>query len=528
MMDNVEHQLTEKDDQTIHFEYLVKTGVGVWASFIGQPNICLYHSESRRLLQDFNICTAVHEFIKVYSGIEERKNFQVTCLMASLGLLWVGTNVGIILVYPLPRLRDGVPRINERPQVALHSHSGAVKFLLPMHYGPVSGAPIRRRMESVLKKYKVDDSVIRHLSIVDENETADSRPNSYISLDAVGMVTGDNVYEDVDFQGYKRDTDSQIYEEIPSKVTEVKGSANKNPAVVPKGDDQVEDKESDLIQSDEHKYFILEPHCRETNKTDEKSSAVGESKVEMEGGSDITETSDDVFLRPKNKNKNIYVRKKRNCDMDRKSMTLSYDASLHGKQSKVFHSELKNALKHRKSLEDLTDRDATQDEVSNLYPTLVRPKTISNPAKSLRDSGLSSSLPDIRDESKKEKDKDSLYFRPRMSSGIKAKKPELSPPSKDSTKKEKKPSRFSKRDSTPKETRRSVSFNKDDTMENKRKSAVGTSFSQGSSVDTLRKQDTNTIMVISGGDGYKDWKKRQSLPNYRPEEPCLMFWMYKF
>ncbi|XP_060562010.1 rho guanine nucleotide exchange factor 10-like [Ruditapes philippinarum] len=64
IQDNVEHQLTEKDDHTIHFEYLVKTGVGVWASFIGQPNICLYHSESRRLLQDFNICTAVHEFIK--------------------------------------------------------------------------------------------------------------------------------------------------------------------------------------------------------------------------------------------------------------------------------------------------------------------------------------------------------------------------------------------------------------------------------------------------------------------------------
>ncbi|XP_045162260.2 uncharacterized protein LOC123527069 isoform X2 [Mercenaria mercenaria] len=517
----VEHQLVKTDDNDKHFEYLVKTGVGVWASFIGQPNICLYHSESRRLLQDFNICTAVHDFIKVYSGVEERKYFQVSCLMASLGLLWVGTNVGIILVYPLPRLRDGVPRINERPQVALHSHSGAVKFLLPMHYGPVSGAPIRRRMESVLKKYRVDDSVIKHLSVVEENDSAESRPNSYVSLDAAAMAV-DNVYEDVEFQGYKQDNDSQIYEEIPCNKIATSEIAKEGPKVEQTEAEKVEDQESELIQSDEHKYFILEPQTSDTKQVCE----MDKSDVN-EGGIDRTDGFEHVSMRPKSKNKNIDIQRQshRNFEIDRRSMTLSFDAT-YERKSVAFQSELKHALKRRQSLEDLTDRDLTQDEVGNLYPTLLRPRMISNPAKSLRDSYYATSLPDIS-----EPRKESLYRRPFMSSAIEAKKPDFSSTrslNKESKKKGKKSSTLSKQETPPKEKRRSVSFNKDATMENKRKSSVGTSFSQGSSVDTLRKQDTNTIMVISGGDGYKDWKKRQSLPNYRPEEPCLIFWMYKF
>lgn len=444
-------------------------------------------------------------FVSVYAGVEERRNFQVSCLLASLGLLWVGTNVGVILVYPLPRLRDGVPRINERPQVALHSHSGPVKFLLPVHYGPVHGAPIRRRMESVLKKYKVDDSVINRLSKVEETDTG-SRPNSYLSLDAVAMA--DNIYEDVEFQGYQKD--NGIYSEIPL----AENGAGKSPeASLHIGDKPsiAGEEESELYKSDEHKYFILEPQ-----KNVGTVQALGEAgKAEELKAEDEKE----VIQRPKKKFSGT-------LDVNRKSMTMSCDERF-DRRSPAFQLELKNKLKHRQSLEDLTDcAAADHHEVSNLYPTLLRPKTIVSPTKSLRDSSMSSSLPDVSDSRR-----GSWYRRPRMSTPIEAKGPDfavtkISP--KGSKKKGKNDPISPKEDSPPKEKRRSVSFNKDETMEKKRISSVGTSFSQGSSVDTLRKQDTNTIMVISAGDGYKDWKKRQSLPNYRPEEPCLIFWMYKY
>lgn len=459
----------------------------------------------------------------MYASVEERKNFQVSCLLASLGLLWVGTNVGVILVYPLPRLRDGVPRINERPQVALHSHSGPVKFLLPVHYGPVNGAPIRRRMESVLRKYKVDDSVINRLSKVEEKDTG-SRPHSYLSLDAVAMA--DNIYEDVEFQGYQKD--DNIYSEIPLAENDAGKSPEANLHIGGKQSIKEDEKESELDMSDEHKYFILEPQKNVGTVEPQKKVGIVEPQKNVGTVQAPGEAGKAEEMKAEDENQAILRSKKKfsgSLDVNKRSMTMSFDERFDRTPS-AFQLELKNKLKHRQSLEDLTDcAAATHHEVSNLYPTLLRPKTIVSPTKSLRDSFMSSSLPDVSDSRR-----GSWYRRPRMSTPIEAKGPDFSSKisPKGSKKKGKNHPVSPKEDSPPKEKRRSVSFNKDETMEKKRISCVGTSFSQGSSVDTLRKQDTNTIMVISAGDGYKDWKKRQSLPNYRPEEPCLIFWMYKY
>lgn len=57
----------------------------------------------------------------------------VSCLLASRGMLWIGTNIGVILSLPLPRLREGVPLVSERPSVSYHAHNGPVRFLLPLH-----------------------------------------------------------------------------------------------------------------------------------------------------------------------------------------------------------------------------------------------------------------------------------------------------------------------------------------------------------------------------------------------------------
>ncbi|CRK89815.1 CLUMA_CG003480, isoform A [Clunio marinus] len=55
----------------------------------------------------------------------------VTALMACKGLLWVGTNVGITLTVPLPRL-EGVPIISGNVNISYHAHCGPVTFFLPL------------------------------------------------------------------------------------------------------------------------------------------------------------------------------------------------------------------------------------------------------------------------------------------------------------------------------------------------------------------------------------------------------------
>lgn len=85
----------------------------------------------------------------------------VTSLLASKGLLWVGTNVGIILTVPLPRL-EGVPIITGRVSLAFHAHQGPVQLLLSlqpkaMTLPTLASSPIAKRPASADGE---DDSVI--------------------------------------------------------------------------------------------------------------------------------------------------------------------------------------------------------------------------------------------------------------------------------------------------------------------------------------------------------------------------------
>ena len=55
-------------------------------------------------------------------------------MLASRGLLWVGTSIGCVLTLPLPRL-EGAPQIKARPCVSYHSHCGPIKFVVPICCG---------------------------------------------------------------------------------------------------------------------------------------------------------------------------------------------------------------------------------------------------------------------------------------------------------------------------------------------------------------------------------------------------------
>jgi Rho guanine nucleotide exchange factor 10 len=78
----------------------------------------------------------------------------VTALMACSGLLWVGTNVGIALTIPLPRL-EGVPIIKVGITISYHSHFGPIKFFLPLITSKAMATSTLKTTASFKKSVKI-------------------------------------------------------------------------------------------------------------------------------------------------------------------------------------------------------------------------------------------------------------------------------------------------------------------------------------------------------------------------------------
>ncbi|XP_072154270.1 rho guanine nucleotide exchange factor 10 isoform X3 [Bemisia tabaci] len=105
------------------------SGVGLWLSLANSTTICLYHTETFKHLQDINVASNILRLTGNSGPV------CVTALMACKGLLWVGTDAGISLTVPLPRL-EGVPIISGRVNVSYHAHTGPVKLLLALQDPP--------------------------------------------------------------------------------------------------------------------------------------------------------------------------------------------------------------------------------------------------------------------------------------------------------------------------------------------------------------------------------------------------------
>ncbi|XP_065214377.1 rho guanine nucleotide exchange factor 10-like isoform X3 [Planococcus citri] len=108
---------------------MAHSGVGLWLSLTNSTTICLYHTETFTHLQDINVASNVLRLTGSPGPV------CVTALMACKGLLWVGTDAGISLTVPLPRL-EGVPIISGRVNVSYHAHMGPVRLLLPLQDPP--------------------------------------------------------------------------------------------------------------------------------------------------------------------------------------------------------------------------------------------------------------------------------------------------------------------------------------------------------------------------------------------------------
>ncbi|KAK3738107.1 hypothetical protein QZH41_013838, partial [Actinostola sp. cb2023] len=136
--------------------HLVCYGIGVWVSLWKQPTIKLYHSETMKHVQDMNIAYTVNTMQNVKhvqdmniaytvntmqndidSQFEKTKlnKLYVSCMVAEEGLLWVGTSVGLVLIFPLPRL-EGIPLVSGRACVSFHAYQGRVRSLCPLQNNP--------------------------------------------------------------------------------------------------------------------------------------------------------------------------------------------------------------------------------------------------------------------------------------------------------------------------------------------------------------------------------------------------------
>ncbi|XP_075462104.1 rho guanine nucleotide exchange factor 10-like protein isoform X3 [Ascaphus truei] len=108
-------------EEGVSVTHMVRAGGGVWMAFSEGSSIRLFHTETLELLQEINVATRT-------LLLPEQKNARVTALLICHGLLWVGTDLGILITLPVPKL-EGIPKITGKGMVSLNGHCGPVQFL---------------------------------------------------------------------------------------------------------------------------------------------------------------------------------------------------------------------------------------------------------------------------------------------------------------------------------------------------------------------------------------------------------------
>lgn len=126
--DSLNHNLAKEEPRPY---LLAHCGIGLWVSLLNSSIIKLYHTETFKHLQDLNVAPNVKRVI-TDSPIDVP--IHVTSMLATRGLLWIGTSVGVIVTLTLPRLQ-GVPLVSGCLNVSLHRHFGPVTILLNLTPG---------------------------------------------------------------------------------------------------------------------------------------------------------------------------------------------------------------------------------------------------------------------------------------------------------------------------------------------------------------------------------------------------------
>merc|ERR1719445_1750278 len=142
-------------DPGANIAHLAVAGVGLWVSVANTSIISLYHTESFIHMRDIDISSNV---VRVLTARDNSRSVTVTALSAAKGLLWVGTNVGIALTIPLPRL-EGVPIVSGKANISYHAHFGPVRMFLSLTTSVVTSEapplpPVSRRPSNSLADHK--------------------------------------------------------------------------------------------------------------------------------------------------------------------------------------------------------------------------------------------------------------------------------------------------------------------------------------------------------------------------------------
>ena len=117
--------------ETSRITHVARAGVGLWVAMSKSSLITLYHTETLAHIQNIDLSENVN---RVLSGRENgvKRVVHITSLSVSTGLLWIGTNVGLALTIPLPRL-GGIPTISGSANISYHAHYGPVRMFLPIN-----------------------------------------------------------------------------------------------------------------------------------------------------------------------------------------------------------------------------------------------------------------------------------------------------------------------------------------------------------------------------------------------------------
>ncbi|XP_067873551.1 rho guanine nucleotide exchange factor 10-like protein isoform X1 [Heterodontus francisci] len=111
-------------DDRVHVTQMMKAGGGVWMAFSAGSSIRLFHTETLEHLQEINVVPRSTLFTP------GQRNILVTCLLVCQGMLWVGTNQGILITLPVPKL-EGIPKVTGKGMISPNAHCGPVEFLIP-------------------------------------------------------------------------------------------------------------------------------------------------------------------------------------------------------------------------------------------------------------------------------------------------------------------------------------------------------------------------------------------------------------
>ncbi|XP_022085454.1 rho guanine nucleotide exchange factor 10-like isoform X2 [Acanthaster planci] len=180
-------------EQNESIQSMVVAGVGVWVAFQTSDIIRLFHTETLQVLQDISLASPIGRMVaglspKSQTIFQNVHSVQVTHLLACYGSLWVGSNLGILVNFPLPRL-EGVPLVNGPAMVAYHTHGGPVKFMLGLEINRQSDRIHYSSKDDINEASTPTPTQTPHSTPMDEAPARINPPRTKASAHTANLVT---------------------------------------------------------------------------------------------------------------------------------------------------------------------------------------------------------------------------------------------------------------------------------------------------------------------------------------------------